>query len=52
VETAVSALQLARRMGVEMPITEQVHSVLFEDKSPKEAITELMTRDPKDEFVS
>jgi glycerol-3-phosphate dehydrogenase (NAD(P)+) len=51
VETAISAVQLARRVGVEMPITEQVHRVLFEDKSPKEAITELMTRDPKDEFV-
>jgi len=50
VETAVSTMDLARRMQVEMPITEQVHRVLFENKSPKKAIKELMTRDPKDEF--
>lgn len=50
VETAKSAFDLARREGVEMPITEQVHRVLFEDRPPREAIIELMTRDPKDEF--
>ncbi|MCK4547121.1 MAG: NAD(P)-dependent glycerol-3-phosphate dehydrogenase [Candidatus Eisenbacteria sp.] len=50
VETAVSAVQLSRKVGVELPITEQIHRVLFEDKSPAEAITELMTRDPKNEF--
>jgi glycerol-3-phosphate dehydrogenase (NAD(P)+) len=50
VETTVSAVQLARRVGVEMPITEQVYRVLFEDKHPRQAIAELMTRDPKDEF--
>ena len=52
VETTQSAVDLARRVGVELPITEQVHRVLFEGKPPLEAITELMTRDPKDEFWS
>ena len=33
-----------RRYGVEMPITEQVAAILHEDKSPKDAIRDLMTR--------
>jgi glycerol-3-phosphate dehydrogenase len=35
-----------------MPITEQMHQVLFENKKPKEAMIELMTRDPKSEIWS
>lgn len=42
--TTNAAVGLARRMGVEMPITEQMHAILQEGKSPKEAIRELMTR--------
>jgi glycerol-3-phosphate dehydrogenase (NAD(P)+) len=41
--------ELARRMNVDMPITEAVHAVLFENKDVLQAITELMTRDPKPE---
>jgi len=51
VNTAHSGRALARRTGVEMPITEQVHSVLFEGKDPREAVNDLMTRDPKSELV-
>ncbi|HEX7343508.1 MAG TPA: NAD(P)H-dependent glycerol-3-phosphate dehydrogenase [bacterium] len=47
VRTCRSARELARREGVPMPITEAVHSILFEDKNPKQAVTELMTRDLK-----
>jgi glycerol-3-phosphate dehydrogenase len=36
-------------MGVAMPITEQVNSILRGHKNPKEAVMELMTRDLKDE---
>ncbi len=50
VKTTRSAYQLSTKYEVEMPITEQVYSVLFEDKRPKRAITELMTRDPKSEI--
>jgi glycerol-3-phosphate dehydrogenase (NAD(P)+) len=50
VKTTKSAYQLSLRHKVEMPITEQVYKVLFEDKSPKHAIAELMTRDPKSEI--
>ncbi len=39
----------ARRMGVSMPITDQVYAVLFEGKSPDQAIMELMHRDLKSE---
>jgi len=49
VNTADSGRDLARRTGVEMPITEQVHGVLFEGKDPREAVNDLMTRDPKSE---
>jgi glycerol-3-phosphate dehydrogenase (NAD(P)+) len=50
VRTTRSALELARRNGVDVPITEQVHRVLFENANPAEAVTELMTRDMKPEF--
>ncbi len=50
IKTARSAYQLSLVHQVEMPITQQVYQVLFENKKPKEAITELMTRDPKSEI--
>jgi len=31
-------------MGVDMPITEQMYQILYEDKSPKVAVTDLMQR--------
>ncbi|HTF87110.1 MAG TPA: NAD(P)H-dependent glycerol-3-phosphate dehydrogenase [Planctomycetota bacterium] len=36
--------------GVSMPIAEQVHAVLFEDKSPREAVLDLMRREPAEEM--
>lgn len=42
--TAKSALDLSRKMGVEMPIIEQVNRVLFEDHDPRQAVIELMSR--------
>jgi glycerol-3-phosphate dehydrogenase (NAD(P)+) len=47
VTTTRGVRELARRQGVEMPITEQVHAILFEGKRPREAVTDLMLRDPK-----
>jgi glycerol-3-phosphate dehydrogenase (NAD(P)+) len=49
VETTRSAFALARKVGVEVPIVEQVHRILFEDKDPLQACRDLMTRDPKGE---
>ncbi|WP_455478801.1 NAD(P)H-dependent glycerol-3-phosphate dehydrogenase [Bartonella sp. B10] len=41
--------RLARRIGVEMPITEQIYQVLYCGKSVFEASNTLLSRDPKDE---
>ena len=49
VRTTSAALGLARRYGVEMPITEQVAAILQEDKSPLDAMRELMSRPGRDE---
>ena len=38
---------LAQAQGVEMPITAEVHQVLFEGKEPRSAVTDLMVRRPK-----
>jgi glycerol-3-phosphate dehydrogenase (NAD(P)+) len=51
VPTTRAVVQLARRMEVEMPITEAVHAVLFEGRDVIFALTDLMTRDPKPERV-
>jgi glycerol-3-phosphate dehydrogenase (NAD(P)+) len=50
VPTTKAVRQLAQRYGVEMPITESVHSVLFDGKDVIAALTELMSRDPKPEL--
>ena len=44
VRTTLSAHQLATKLGVAMPITEQMHQVLYEDKDPKQAVADLMMR--------
>lgn len=49
VKTAKSAHALSHKRGIEMPITEQVYKVLFEDEEPRHAIAALMTRDAKPE---
>ena len=47
--TTTAAVGLAHARGVEMPITEQMHAILHQGKSPREAIHELMTRSGKSE---
>jgi glycerol-3-phosphate dehydrogenase (NAD(P)+) len=49
--TTTAAVGLAKQHGVEMPITEQVDAILHRQKSPREAIQELMTRSGKSESV-
>lgn len=51
VPTTRAVMALARRSEVEMPITRAVHEVLFEQKSPLAALTELMSRPPKMEAI-
>jgi glycerol-3-phosphate dehydrogenase (NAD(P)+) len=50
VVTTKSAVGLARKFGVEMPITEQTYAILYDNKSPREAIRELMTRPASSEI--
>ena len=47
--TTTAAVGLAHSRGVEMPITEQMHAILHDGKSPKEAIQDLMSRTGKSE---
>lgn len=53
VTTTSAALGLARKVSeesetpLEMPITEQMHAILHQDKPPRDAIRELMTRPGK-----
>jgi glycerol-3-phosphate dehydrogenase (NAD(P)+) len=47
--TTSAALGLARKYRQEMPITEQMYAILHDDKSPHDAIRELMTRPGKAE---
>ncbi|MEO0482837.1 MAG: NAD(P)H-dependent glycerol-3-phosphate dehydrogenase [Planctomycetota bacterium] len=51
VETARAVRELAGRFKVEMPIADAVYSVLFGGTDPIQAITRLMSRDPKEERV-
>ncbi|MCD6165763.1 NAD(P)H-dependent glycerol-3-phosphate dehydrogenase [candidate division KSB1 bacterium] len=47
VRTTKSAVALAEKYHVEMPITQQVYEVLFGNKDPQVAMSELMSRDLK-----
>lgn len=49
VTTTGSAYELAEREGVQMPIVTMVHRILFEGHSPRQAITDLMSRDLRSE---
>ncbi len=49
VHTTSAALGLARSLGVEMPITEQMEAILYHGKSPRDAMRELMSRPGRDE---
>ena len=49
VATTRSARALASLHHIEMPITEEVHRMLFEDKPPKQAVSDLMQRDLRPE---
>lgn len=44
-----SARQLAREHRIEMPIVEETYRILFDEKDPRQATLDLMTRDAKSE---
>jgi glycerol-3-phosphate dehydrogenase (NAD(P)+) len=49
IRTTKALRELARKQGVEMPITEKVYEILYEGKNPGEAVEELMSRGPRSE---
>ncbi len=49
IKTTKSAYQLSHKMDIEMPITDHIYQVLFQDLSPHEGVTQLMTRSPRSE---
>ncbi|MEM6560869.1 MAG: NAD(P)H-dependent glycerol-3-phosphate dehydrogenase [Planctomycetota bacterium] len=50
VPTTKAVRELARRHNVEMPITEGIYAVLYEERDVLEVLSGLMSRDPKAEF--
>jgi glycerol-3-phosphate dehydrogenase (NAD(P)+) len=50
VRNTLSVCALAREIGVEMPISEQMRLVLYEDKDPQQAVVDLMSRPLKHEL--
>ena len=51
IPTAKSARECARRLEIDAPITEQVYSLLYEQKAPAQAMEELLGRDQKAERI-
>jgi len=52
VKTVQAVRELARAAQVEMPISEEVHAILWEGRAPAEAIRNLMQRQPRPEVWS
>jgi len=50
VRTTKSVYNLSRKIGVEMPIAEQIYRILYEDLDPKEALRMLMNRNLRREI--
>ncbi len=50
VKTAISAYELGKKYNIELPIINEVYSVLFNNKPAKQAVIDLMTRAPKAEI--
>jgi len=44
VRTTLAAYQLSKKYDVDMPITNELYNVLFNNKDPKQAVDDLMTR--------
>jgi glycerol-3-phosphate dehydrogenase (NAD(P)+) len=49
VDTSRAARSLGARHGVELPITDQVCALMFDGRSPREALDALMSRDLRSE---
>jgi len=45
-----AAYELSKKYNVDMPIVNEAYNVLYNNKSPKEAVMDLMIRDKKKEI--
>jgi glycerol-3-phosphate dehydrogenase (NAD(P)+) len=52
IKTTKAAYYFAKKLNVEMPITEQIYYLLYEDKPARDVVTQLMSRDLKSELES
>ncbi|RJG03397.1 NAD(P)H-dependent glycerol-3-phosphate dehydrogenase [Noviherbaspirillum sedimenti] len=52
VRCAAAVRTLAQRLGVEMPITDAVAGILFDGQSPHATVTQLLSRNPRDESAA
>src|SRR5699024_757142 len=50
VRTTKAAYQFASAQQIEMPITEGLYDILFNDKKPKDVVEQLMNRNKRDEM--
>ncbi|SFA73568.1 glycerol 3-phosphate dehydrogenase (NAD(P)+) [Lentibacillus halodurans] len=50
VRTTKAAYQFAKEQQIEMPITQGLYQVLFEDKEPKDVVEQLMNRTKREEM--
>lgn len=51
VRTVKAAYQIAKKQKVDMPITTGIYEILFENKKPREIVSELMNRDKREEMA-
>jgi glycerol-3-phosphate dehydrogenase (NAD(P)+) len=51
VPCAKAVRELARTLGVDMPITNAVAGVLFDGDTPQAMLAQLLARDPRDELA-
>lgn len=49
--TSVSALQLGKKYGIQVPITQGIYSIIYEDLSPLDAVKALLQRAIKEEHL-
>jgi len=50
VDTSLSVHQLCERVGLDLPILREVHSMLFKHKTPADAVASLLSRTPYEEW--
>ncbi len=51
ISTTATALEIAREIGLEMPITERIYKVLYEGVDPRKAAEELMSAESRHELA-